>query len=85
MHKGGGVYHEVQTEKLGNFEETGNREPSRICRRDMVWCPYQWVHITLKSETYQVPLDPDPHKNENKSLVERAIKLSPNTWSIPRA
>jgi hypothetical protein len=37
----------------------------------------------FKRETYQVPLDSDPSKNENKSLVKQAIKLSPNTWSIP--
>lgn len=42
------------------------------------------VRRTLKSETFQVPYDPDPFKNDNESFVKRAIAMSPNSWSIPR-
>jgi len=41
------------------------------------------IKRNFKSESYQVPLDPDPNKNDNKSLVQRAIAMSPNKWSIP--
>jgi len=42
------------------------------------------VRRTLKSETYQVPFDPDPFKNDDESFVKRAIAMSQNSWSIPR-
>jgi hypothetical protein len=42
------------------------------------------VRRTLKSETYQVPFDPDPFKNDNESFVKRAIAMSQYSWSIPR-
>lgn len=41
------------------------------------------VRRTVKSETYQVPYDPDPFKNDNESFVKRAIAMSQNSWSIP--
>ena len=42
-----------------------------------------FIRRNYKTETYQVPLDPDPHKNDNKSLVKQAINPSPNAWTIP--
>lgn len=55
--------------------------------------PYATVHIhgihrglitkNTKYESYQIPLHPDVKKNGNKALVEQAIKLSSNSWSIP--
>lgn len=42
------------------------------------------VRSSLKSETYQVPYDPDPFKNDNESFIKRAIAMSPNSWTIPR-
>ena len=43
-----------------------------------------FVRSTVKSETYQVPFDPDPFKNDDESFVKRAIAMSQNSWSIPR-
>ncbi len=38
---------------------------------------------TWKSESYNIPLDANAHKNTNEALVKQAIKLSTNGWSIP--
>jgi hypothetical protein len=44
-------------------------------------------HLTkrlFKTESYNVPYDPNPAKNTNEALVRRAIALSQNKWDIPR-
>ncbi len=55
--------------------------------------PYATVHLhgfhqglftkNTKYESYQITLHPDTKKNGNKALVQQAIKLSANGWSIP--
>ncbi len=56
---------------------------AHVSIRGWGWAGFLIRRKNWVSEGYNIPLNPNPKKNGNKAMVERAMKMSQNSWHIP--